>query len=57
MRLAVLSDIHANPEALEAVLADARAQDCPEFVVLGDVVPSLRERLIQRIEMGLRSED
>ena len=27
------------------------------FVVLGDVVPSLRARLIQRIEVGLRSED
>src|SRR5437016_725976 len=27
------------------------------FVVLGKVVPSLRERLIQRIEAGLRSED
>ena len=27
------------------------------FVVLGDVVPSLRERLIQRIEAGLRLED
>jgi hypothetical protein len=27
------------------------------FIVLGDVVPSLRERLIQRIEAGLRSED
>ena len=27
------------------------------FVVLGDVVPSLRERLIQRIEAGLRAED
>ncbi|MDN4988043.1 aminoglycoside phosphotransferase family protein [Bradyrhizobium arachidis] len=27
------------------------------FVVLGDVMPSLRERLIQRIEAGLRSED
>src|SRR4051812_22191092 len=27
------------------------------FVVLGDVAPSLRERLIQRIEAGLRSED
>jgi hypothetical protein len=25
------------------------------FVVLGDVVPSLREWLIQRIEAGLRS--
>jgi hypothetical protein len=27
------------------------------FVVLGNVVPSLRERLIQRIEAGLSSED
>ena len=27
------------------------------FVVLGDVVPSLRERLIQRIEAGLRPQD
>lgn len=27
------------------------------FVVLGNVVPSLRERLIQRIEAGLRSGD
>lgn len=27
------------------------------FVVLGNVVPGLRERLIQRIEAGLRSED
>ena len=27
------------------------------FFVLGDVVPSLRERLIQRIQAGLRSED
>ena len=27
------------------------------FAVLGDVVPSLRERLIQRIEAGLRAQD
>jgi len=27
------------------------------FIVLGNAVPSLRERLIQRIEAGLRSED
>jgi hypothetical protein len=26
------------------------------FVVLGDVMPSLRERMIQRIEAGLGSE-
>jgi predicted phosphodiesterase len=38
MRFAVLSDIHSNLEALEAVLADATSQHCDEFVCLGDVV-------------------
>ncbi|MEO5719912.1 MAG: metallophosphoesterase family protein [Chthoniobacterales bacterium] len=38
MRFAILSDIHANLEALEAVLADARTVGCTEFVCLGDVV-------------------
>jgi predicted phosphodiesterase len=38
MRYAILSDIHANLEALDAVLADARAQSCTHFVCLGDVV-------------------
>jgi diadenosine tetraphosphatase ApaH/serine/threonine PP2A family protein phosphatase len=38
MRFAIFSDIHANLEALEAVLADARARRCTHFVCLGDVV-------------------
>ena len=38
MRLAILSDIHANLEALDAVLADARERRCTQFVCLGDVV-------------------
>lgn len=38
MRFAILSDIHANLEALEAVLEDARAFDCNRFVCLGDLV-------------------
>jgi len=38
MRFAILSDIHGNLEALEAVLADARARKCTNFVCLGDVV-------------------
>jgi diadenosine tetraphosphatase ApaH/serine/threonine PP2A family protein phosphatase len=38
MRFAILSDIHSNLEALEAVLADAKAQGCTDFVCLGDVV-------------------
>jgi predicted phosphodiesterase len=38
MRCAILGDIHANLQALESVLADARAYGCEEFHVLGDVV-------------------
>ena len=38
MRFAVISDIHANLEAFEAVLADARENKCTQFVCLGDVV-------------------
>jgi predicted phosphodiesterase len=35
---AVLSDIHANREALDAVLADAEAQGAEKIAVLGDTV-------------------
>lgn len=35
---AIISDIHANIEALDAVIADARAQGVEDFVCLGDVV-------------------
>jgi predicted phosphodiesterase len=38
MRFAILSDLHANLEATEAVLADAREQECTHYVCLGDVV-------------------
>jgi diadenosine tetraphosphatase ApaH/serine/threonine PP2A family protein phosphatase len=38
MRFAIFSDIHANLEAFEAVLADARENKCTDFVCLGDVV-------------------
>jgi predicted phosphodiesterase len=38
MRFAILSDLHANLEATEAVLADARERNCTDFVCLGDVV-------------------
>ena len=38
LRYAVLSDIHANLEALEAVLRDATEQKCTHYVCLGDVV-------------------
>ncbi|MBM3773065.1 MAG: metallophosphoesterase family protein [Acidimicrobiia bacterium] len=38
MRHLILTDIHANLEALDAVLADARARTYDDVVVLGDVV-------------------
>lgn len=36
MKYAIMSDVHANPQALETALADARAQGCERFVMLGD---------------------
>jgi len=38
MLCAILGDIHANLQALESVLADAREFGCGEFHCLGDVV-------------------
>ena len=36
MKYAIMSDVHANPAALEAALKDAHAQGCGRFVMLGD---------------------
>ena len=38
MRIALFGDIHANLEALNAVLEDAASQGCAEWVCLGDLV-------------------
>lgn len=38
MRLAILTDIHANREAFEATLADASRLNIDRYVVLGDIV-------------------
>ena len=38
MRIAIISDIHANLEALEAVLADIETQNIDDVLCLGDVV-------------------
>src|ERR1051326_3259907 len=38
MRLAIFSDIHANLEAFDAVMADAHENNCTHYVCLGDVV-------------------
>ncbi|QQL45759.1 metallophosphoesterase family protein [Sulfuriroseicoccus oceanibius] len=38
MKYAIFGDIHANLEALETVLADAKEQGCDKYVCLGDIV-------------------
>jgi len=38
MKFAIFGDIHANLEALNAVLADAAEQGCTHFVCIGDIV-------------------
>ena len=38
MRLAIISDIHANYEALKAVLADIDESDIDEIICLGDII-------------------
>src|SRR5256885_6988803 len=38
MHYAIFGDIHANLEALQAVLADAEKNGCTHYVCLGDVV-------------------
>lgn len=46
MRIAILGDIHANQEALEAVLVDAEREGCGGYACIGDIVgygPSPRE--------------
>ena len=37
MKYAIMSDAHANPEALETALVDARKARCGKFILLGDV--------------------
>ena len=55
MRIAILSDLHANLEATDAVLADARERECTDYVCLGDVVgynanPHECVEIVQKLE-------
>jgi predicted phosphodiesterase len=46
VKRAIISDIHSNLEALEAVLADIRGQGITEIFCLGDIIgygPNPRE--------------
>ncbi|OUM85905.1 MAG: hypothetical protein BAA01_15035 [Bacillus thermozeamaize] len=38
MRIALISDVHANPVALEAVMADIRERQADQVICLGDLV-------------------
>jgi predicted phosphodiesterase len=38
MKFAIMADVHANLEALQAVLADAKQQECTHHAFLGDFV-------------------
>ncbi len=38
MRIAIFSDLHANLEATQAILADAQQKECTHYVCLGDLV-------------------
>lgn len=56
-RYAIISDIHSNIEALDAVIEDAHAQGVTDFVCLGDVVGynAAPRECIQRIrELGCK---
>src|SRR6266436_6447596 len=38
MKFAIIADIHANLEALQAVLADSKLRECTHYAFLGDFV-------------------
>ena len=38
MKYAIMSDVHANPAALEEALKDSRAFGCEKFILLGDII-------------------
>ncbi len=53
MKIAVLSDIHGNYQALEAVVKDIKAQNCEKVLCLGDIAmagpePSLVIDFVQK---------
>ena len=55
MRRALISDIHGNWEALEAVLADIEQQNIDEILCLGDIIgygPNPRECLDTVMEIA-----
>ena len=37
MKIAIISDIHGNIDALESVLRDIASEDCQKIFCLGDI--------------------
>lgn len=58
MKLAILSDIHANQQALEAVLADIKQQGADQIIVNGDMVNRGPNNLavMERVWQGAQQE-
>ncbi len=55
MKFAIFGDVHANLEALHAMLTDAAENDCTDFICIGDIVgynanPSECLRVIQKLD-------
>ena len=56
-KIALLSDIHGNTTALEAVLADARQLGVDEYWLLGDILMPGTGRKIFSDDRGLADYD
>jgi predicted phosphodiesterase len=59
MKIAIISDIHGNMEALESVLSDIRKEDCKKIFCLGDIAMAGPEpsKTIHRIQELMSSKD
>ena len=52
MKIAIISDIHGNMQALEAVLADIETEECDKIFCLGDIAMAGPEpdRAVEKIQ-------
>ena len=60
MKIAVISDIHGNQEALDAVLEDIKEQNCEKIFCLGDYAmagPEPVETINRFMEMSKREDE
>ena len=59
MKIAIISDIHGNIDALESVLADIKSENCTTIFCLGDIAMAGPEpsRTISKIHDLMKSKD